>query len=175
MDLVKNMLWVLESPNQTTNLCNAKSKGVLQKLIKLSVESLSVDFWLLGMSILLEHWIIRFSSVLLLWIFMKKLLISSLVLMLLSFLPEEEKFINLEKICFQVQILRKISRKSLNSKAPLNRFSVERHASSQFHKTEHAMVGVKIVQIKLQEYRDRRKSKIQKYWKFQFTWISQYR
>lgn len=169
------MLWVLESPNQTTNLCNAKSKGVLQKLIKLSVESLSVDFWLLGMSILLEHWIIRFSSVLLLWIFMKKSLISSLVLMLLSFLPEEEKFINLEKICFQVQILRKISRKSLNSKAPLNRFSVERHASSQLHKTEHAMVGVKIVQIKLQEYRDRRKSKIQKYWKFQFTWINQYR
>jgi hypothetical protein len=52
---------------------------------------------------------------------------------------------------------------------------VERHASSQLHKTEHAMVGVKIVQIKLQEYRDRRKSKIQKYWKFQFTWISQYR
>ena len=66
MDLVKNMLWVLESLNQTTNLCNAKSKGIVLKLIKLSVESLPVDFWLLGMSILLELWIIRFSSVLLL-------------------------------------------------------------------------------------------------------------
>jgi hypothetical protein len=54
VDLVKNSLWVLESPNQTTNLCNAKLKGVAQKLIKLNVEFLLVDFWLLGMSVLLE-------------------------------------------------------------------------------------------------------------------------